>query len=127
MRKWEDSVNNKERKSAILRHVNVISMANARIINTQIDELLADSDLMEFLESMCLKNGAQPDIYISFVIRNINAAYNESYPLNLDHEDWEFCKQAEELRSLYGDRRPSLREFFASLKDYLVQYHGDRV
>ena len=114
-------------KGEIKKFINVITVENAKIIDGQLDELLGNADLMAFIDKMCRKNGATTPIYISYIIRGLNAAYHQSYPANLDSEDAEFKNIAKGYREQYGNRRPSLVECFESIRDYAIMNHPERV
>ena len=124
--KWS-GLDAKALKAAIKSYVDVTTIENARIMDTQIDELIADTELMDFLDRMCRKSDSFLPIYISFIIRQVNAAYNSSYPANLDMEDREFKDSAINLRKHLGDKRPTIKEFFESIRDYAERYHPDKV
>ena len=124
--KWS-GLDAKALKTAINSYVDVTTIENARLIDSQMDELIADTELMDFLDGMCRKSDSFLPIYIAFIIRQVNAAYNSSYPANLDLEDNEFKDSAMNLRKHLGDKRPTLKEFFESIRDYAEKYHPDKV
>ena len=85
--KWLGAIEYRNLGSMIKSRVSVTTMDNARIVDSQLDEVLTDTELMHFIDGMCLESDVPLPDYIAFLIRTINAAYNASYPANLELED----------------------------------------
>lgn len=120
-------VSYKHWKSEITKLVGVTNDETAQMIDSQLDEALGDSELMRFMDKMCRKNNSDTTIYLSFLIQQINAAYNESFPENLEKVERELKESAIKFRLQHGDNRPTIKEFLGEIRDYAVKNHPDRV
>ena len=118
--KWLGAIEYKNLGPMIKSRVSVTTMDNARIVDSQLDELLTDTELMHFIDGMCLESDVPLPDYIAFLIRTINAAYNASYPANLELEDRKYKDAAINMRKHLSER-PSIKDFLELVREYAVR------
>ena len=84
----------------------------------ELDELLNNSDLMTFVDELCFKNDSEITDYIPFVIKSIDAAFDPSYPSNLNNMQ-DVVIQAMSVRAQYKEK-PTLVQFLSKIRDYAM-------
>ena len=87
-------------------------------LESELDELLNNNDLMTFVDELCMKNGKEIIDYIPFVIRSIDAAFDPGYPDNLGNAQ-DIVIQAMSVRMQYKEK-PTLVQFLSKIRDYAM-------